>query len=490
MSRRWAIGFAAVLAVRGCSLVARVDVSPTGAPGDQGAYPIAMSADGRYVSFASSASNLVPGDTNGAQDIFRRDLLARTTIRVSLKPDGSQLAGASRGGSMDAAGAVVVFDTSDGLVAGDTNTSQDVYVRDIDAGTTTLASVDAGGGLLVGPPVSGSRSSARSGGISANGRLIAVTLQTANVIARRVFIRDRTALTTTEVDLAGDAFRSVTAMSGDGNHLALAGIQACALCAHGAGSVIDLGSEQLAQRTFCGGTTVAALSSDGRRVVLNPGDSGSECTFVFGPAVWYRAATADTLQPLTFSDSAAATLQVVAVGSNASWLAITDTSKTVRQISTFTVNANFTFAWTTVSADAWGQVGNASSSAAVMSADGRKIAFSSRASNLVGDEPAMAFDHLYVRDVNIPSLSSVSPASASRGTSVISLSVFGSGLHGPLTIIVSGVGAIGNALTRVDGNQASGSGLTVPADAAPGPHDVWVFQGSSSARCGGCFTVT
>lgn len=162
------------------------------------------------------------------------------------------------------------------------------------------------------------------------------------------------------------------------------------------------------------GTTLSLNREDGRRVVLNPGDSGSECTFVLGPAVWYRAATADTLQPLTFSSSAAATLQVVAVDSNASWLALTDTSKTIRQILTLKVNTSFLFAWTTVSADAWGQVGNASSSAAVMSADGRKIAFSSRASNLVGDEPAMAFDHLYVRDVNIPHLSSVSPASARR----------------------------------------------------------------------------
>ena len=122
------------------------------------------------------------------------------------------------------------------------------------------------------------------------------------------------------------------------------------------------------------GTTLSLNREDGRRVVLNPGDSGSECTFVLGPAVWYRAATADPLQPLTFSSSAAATLQVVAVDSNASWLALTDTSKAIRQILTLNVNTSFLFAWTTVSADAWGQVGNASSSAAVMSADGRKLA--------------------------------------------------------------------------------------------------------------------
>ena len=100
------------------------------------------------------------------------------------------------------------------------------------------------------------------------------------------------------------------------------------------------------------------------------------------------------------------------------------------------------------------------------------------------------FDHPYVRDVSIPRLNSVSPPSAGRGTSFPSLFVRGSGLRGPLTIIISDVGAIGNALSLVDGSQAAGSGLAVPAGAAPGRHDVWVLQGSSSALCPGCFTVT
>lgn len=490
MSRRWAMTFAAVLALSGCSLVARVDVSPTGDAGDQGAYPIGMSADGRYVSFASSASNLVPGDTNGAQDIFRRDLQTSTTIRVSVKPDGSQVTGGSSGGSMDSAGAVVVFDTSDGLVPGDTNMSQDVYVRDIDAGTTTLASVAAGGALLVGPPVSGSRSSARSGGISANGRLIALTLQTANLSARRVFVRDRVAPTTTEVDLAGNVFRVVTAMSGDGSHLALAGVQSCALCTPGPGSVIDLGSDQLAQRTFCAGTTVVALSGDGRHAALNPGGSGIGCTAVPGPSVWNRALTADNIQPVTLGGGVVTTLRIVAMDSFGTRLALADTSTSVHQITTINTNANFSVPSTTVSADSWGRIGNASSSAAAMSADGRKIVFSSRASNLVGDDPVMAFDHLYVRDVSIPHLSSVSPTSVARGTFGVTLTVIGSGLRGPVTIVVSGVGAIGNEFAFFDGSQASGVGLNVPADATPGSHDVWVSQGSSSALCGGCFTVT
>ena len=184
------------------------------------------------------------------------------------------------------------------------------------------------------------------------------------------------------------------------------------------------------------------------------------------------------------------TLKIVAMDSVGTRLALADTSTSVQQITTINANPNFSVPWTIVSADAFGRIGNASSSAAVMSADGRKTVFASRASNLVGDEPLMAFDHLYVRDVSIPHLSSVSPASAGRGTSFPSLFVRGSGLRGPLTIIISDVGAIGNALSLVDGSQAAGSGLAVPAEAESGPHDVWVFQGSSSALCSGCFTVT
>ena len=39
----------------------------------------AISADGRFVAFNSDATNLVPGDTNGARDVFVRDRQTGTT---------------------------------------------------------------------------------------------------------------------------------------------------------------------------------------------------------------------------------------------------------------------------------------------------------------------------------------------------------------------------------------------------------------------------
>ena len=82
-----------------------------------------MSGNGRFVSFHSAASNLVPGDTNGVADIFLRDLWTGTTELVSSSRTGGLANGASVGDiSMSADGRFVTFASQAGnLVAGDTN---------------------------------------------------------------------------------------------------------------------------------------------------------------------------------------------------------------------------------------------------------------------------------------------------------------------------------------------------------------------------------
>ncbi|MBV2153126.1 PD40 domain-containing protein [Kitasatospora sp. SUK 42] len=89
-----------------------------------------MTADGRWVYFESDSDNLVPGDTNHAYDVFRRDLRTGRIERVSLTADGSQSTASSHNPYVDATGDTVVFDASDGdLVPGDTNILQDVFLR-------------------------------------------------------------------------------------------------------------------------------------------------------------------------------------------------------------------------------------------------------------------------------------------------------------------------------------------------------------------------
>ena len=83
-----------------------ISVTPTGAAAsypDSGWMPpgeAAMTPDGRYVAFASTATNLVPDDTNGLGDVFVRDRVAGTTERVSLRSDGSQVTSADVAGTI------------------------------------------------------------------------------------------------------------------------------------------------------------------------------------------------------------------------------------------------------------------------------------------------------------------------------------------------------------------------------------------------------
>jgi len=106
---------------------------------------VAISATGRYVAFTTQASNLVPGDTNGA-DVFVRDRLAGTTTRASLSDTGGQLSGDSENPTISADGRYVGFATrAADAVRGDTNDAQDVFVRDRLRGRTIRVSVSTAG---------------------------------------------------------------------------------------------------------------------------------------------------------------------------------------------------------------------------------------------------------------------------------------------------------------------------------------------------------
>jgi Tol biopolymer transport system component len=105
-----------------------------------------VSANGRYVAFDSAATNLVAGDTNAGRDIFVRDLVGGTTERVSVDSGGTQATGPSRSPAISADGRYVAFTSSaTNLVLGDTNGQEDTFVRDRVAGTTARASVDSAG---------------------------------------------------------------------------------------------------------------------------------------------------------------------------------------------------------------------------------------------------------------------------------------------------------------------------------------------------------
>jgi uncharacterized repeat protein (TIGR01451 family) len=107
-----------------------------------------VSADGNLVLFTSYASDLVPNDANEAEDVFLRDVAAGTTTLVSVNAAGtSPEQGAAIGGPwLGPDGRTVVFGSiSDDIAAHDTNGAYDVFVRDLAAGTTRLLSANADG---------------------------------------------------------------------------------------------------------------------------------------------------------------------------------------------------------------------------------------------------------------------------------------------------------------------------------------------------------
>ena len=108
----------------------RVSVGPGGAQGNSGSFIPALSADGRFVAFISTATNLVPGDTNDALDVFVHDRRTGTTRRVSVGPGGVQANGGSTRAAISADGRLVAFHSvASNLVPGDTNGESDVFVR-------------------------------------------------------------------------------------------------------------------------------------------------------------------------------------------------------------------------------------------------------------------------------------------------------------------------------------------------------------------------
>lgn len=169
----------------------RVSLAGDGSQGNGPSYPRGLSPDGRYVLFGSDASNLVPGDTNGVQDVFLRDRQAGTTERVSLGSGGEQADQDCYGCAMTPDARFVVFESrSTDLVPGDTNKASDIFVRDRRNGTTERVSVSKSG-------AQGNQSS-YGGSISADGRYVSFDSDASNLVPgdtsslrRDVFVYDR-----------------------------------------------------------------------------------------------------------------------------------------------------------------------------------------------------------------------------------------------------------------------------------------------------------
>lgn len=214
----------------------QASVSSTLVPADGDSSQPDISADGRLVAFSSTAGNLADGLPAGQRDIYVRDLDAARTVLVSATPDGAPPDGDSTAPAISPDGRYVSFaTTATNLVPGTTTHGPNVVVRDLVSGTTELASVDgagtaqAGGPAPARPPISD---------VSAGGRYVVFESDATNLVLgdtnrhTDVFVRDRMAgrtvrasLATTDQQADGDSYapsisadgRFVTFLSGAPN---------------------------------------------------------------------------------------------------------------------------------------------------------------------------------------------------------------------------------------------------------------------------------
>jgi hypothetical protein len=408
---------------------ATIDVDSSGNSANAAAGTAAISSDGRFVAFTSSATNLVAGDTNGVSDVFVRDTQTGVTNRVSVSSAGVQANGASTVSDISEDGRFVVFaSTATNLVAGDTNGVSDVFVRDMQNNTTIRVSVNGGGGQANGASSGGS--------ISGDGSRVVFTSSATNLIGPN------------DTNGLDDVFmRQVSGAPGTSRISETPG----GLNANGASSAGVISSD---------GSTVAFVSA-ATNLVAGDTDGVSD-VFVRTIATNTNQLIADGSAPSISTDG-----KVVAFTSSAA-LVGADTNG-VSDVYRYDRNSSQI---SLVSQSSSGTVGNAASSAASISGGGDYVAFVSSASNLVsGDTNGVA--DIFVRDTTNSATMRVSVANSTGSQA--------DGASDNPTISSDGgqvaFRSLATNLNGTDGNAASdifrASGFTVtPADLGLGSNRV------------------
>ncbi len=187
----------------GPGAVILVSITPDGRPANGPSGQPSISGDGRFIAFTSAATNLVADPGGQGTQVYVRDLVTKRTTRVSDAPGGAAANGVASGPAMSANGGAVSFDsTATNLVANDTNGLADVFVRSLVRTATERVSVSTSGAQqdkAVAAPF------AQVSSISADGRYVVFDSDASNLVRgdangrTDVFLRDRLRDTTTLV---------------------------------------------------------------------------------------------------------------------------------------------------------------------------------------------------------------------------------------------------------------------------------------------------
>ncbi|HET6162387.1 MAG TPA: calcium-binding protein [Planctomycetota bacterium] len=214
---------------RAAGTTRRVSLTSSGTPpGPGGCFDPSISSDGSRVTFSARATDLVPGDTNGHYDVFVRDRVAATTVRVSVDSSGLQGDSTSWHPTICADGSTVAFESyASNLVPGDVEGQGDVFVHELASGITERVSVDGSG--------NGGDGESNDAVLSADGKFVAFSSLATNLFAndangvRDVFLRDRAAGTTAALSLdvvnfTADGASGLPALSDDATRVAFSSV--------------------------------------------------------------------------------------------------------------------------------------------------------------------------------------------------------------------------------------------------------------------------
>ena len=324
--------------------------------------------DGKGVVFSSLASNLVGSDTNGSTDLFLKTLASGAVTRLSTTTAGGELPGGVVAGSrpvLSADGTQLLF-SGDGnaIVGGDSNASRDVFLKDLQSGQVTRVSTTATG--------------AEANGLSQNphflpdGQRVLFVSDASNLVsgdtnaARDLFVKDLASGAVTRLSTAADGSEAnggntSPRLAADGSRLAFVSA-ASNLVKGDTNGFLDVYLRELDS----GQVSRASLAVDGREP---DGDS-------YGPALSPDGRT-------------------VAFTSKASNLVPGDTNGVADLFLKDLVTGNLS----RISLSAEGLEANGSSDAALFSPDGRFLAFTSEASNLVGGDDNGLAD-LFIKELD------------------------------------------------------------------------------------------
>ncbi len=202
------------------TILVSVDTSGT-ATGDSQSSDGSITPDGRYVFFHATASNLVPVDTNNDNDAFRRDMITGTTELVSVNLAGTDSANSySYSAYFSDDGNIAVFESNgdDLTTIPDGNATVDFFVRDMAAGTTTLITTNS-----TGTSAANGYSSETESGMTPDGRFISFTSESTDLhpldtdTDPDIFVYDRQTGVNTLVSVNVDGTASGNAWAGDGS---------------------------------------------------------------------------------------------------------------------------------------------------------------------------------------------------------------------------------------------------------------------------------